>query len=172
MSAPANLLAEEGCLPAALLKSMASLSFYHAAPAIRREHRRSAASMKYFFPAPTCVMKYHSAPLIPHKSALMSAPANLLAEEGCLPAAEISMASLSFYHAAPAIRREHRRSAASMKYFFPAPANLLAEEGCLPAALLKKSALEKNISWMQRYAFRQEISRRGHEGGFVRNERC
>ncbi|WP_256922803.1 hypothetical protein, partial [Klebsiella pneumoniae] len=26
-------------------------------------------------------MKYHSAPLIPHKSALMSAPANLLAEE-------------------------------------------------------------------------------------------
>ncbi len=32
-------------------------------------------------------MKYHSAPLIPHKSALMSAPANLLAEEVCLPAA-------------------------------------------------------------------------------------
>mgnify|MGYP006896719371 CR=1 FL=1 len=31
-------------------------------------------------------MKYHSAPLIPHKSALMSAPANLLAEEAvCLP---------------------------------------------------------------------------------------
>ncbi|HBU3977878.1 TPA: amino acid deaminase, partial [Klebsiella pneumoniae] len=50
-------------------------------------------------------MKYHSAPLIPHKSALMSAPANLL-----------------------------------------------AEEVCLPAALLKKSALENNISWMQRYA--------------------
>jgi hypothetical protein len=32
-------------------------------------------------------MKYHSDTLIPHKSAVMSAPANLLAEEVCLPAA-------------------------------------------------------------------------------------
>ncbi|MFH0403988.1 amino acid deaminase, partial [Klebsiella quasipneumoniae] len=60
-------------------------------------------------------MKYHSAPLIPHKSALMSAPANLL-----------------------------------------------AEEGCLPAALLKKSALEKNISWMQRYADARGVSLAPH----------
>jgi hypothetical protein len=66
----------------------APAKFYHAAPAIRREHRRSAASMKYFFPAPTFLAaRQDSAPLIPHKSALMSAPANLLAEEGCLPAA-------------------------------------------------------------------------------------
>lgn len=60
-------------------------------------------------------MKYHSAPLIPHKSALMSAPANLL-----------------------------------------------AEEGCLPAALLKKSALENNISWMQRYADARGVSLAPH----------
>ena len=39
-------------------------------------------------------MKYHSAPLIPHKSALMSAPANLLAEEGCLPAALLKKSAL------------------------------------------------------------------------------
>ena len=32
-------------------------------------------------------MKYHSDTLIPHKAAIMSAPANLLAEEVCLPAA-------------------------------------------------------------------------------------
>lgn len=50
-------------------------------------------------------MKYHSDTLIPHKAAVMSAPANLL-----------------------------------------------AEEVCLPAALLKKTALENNIAWMQRYA--------------------
>lgn len=60
-------------------------------------------------------MKYHSAPLIPHKSALMSAPANLL-----------------------------------------------AEEVCLPAALLKKSALENNISWMQRYADARGVSLAPH----------
>jgi hypothetical protein len=39
-------------------------------------------------------MKYHSAPLIPHKSALMSAPANLLAEEVCLPAALLKKSAL------------------------------------------------------------------------------
>lgn len=60
-------------------------------------------------------MKYHSAPIIPHKSALMSAPANLL-----------------------------------------------AEEVCLPAALLKKSALENNISWMQRYADARGVSLAPH----------
>ncbi|STV83220.1 D-serine deaminase [Klebsiella michiganensis] len=32
-------------------------------------------------------MKYHSDTLIPHKAAVMAAPANLLAEEVCLPAA-------------------------------------------------------------------------------------
>lgn len=32
-------------------------------------------------------MKYHQDTLIPHKAAVMSAPANLLAEEVCLPAA-------------------------------------------------------------------------------------
>ncbi|STW31815.1 D-serine deaminase [Klebsiella michiganensis] len=32
-------------------------------------------------------MKYHSDTLIPHKAAAMAAPANLLAEEVCLPAA-------------------------------------------------------------------------------------
>ncbi|STU90019.1 D-serine deaminase [Klebsiella michiganensis] len=30
-------------------------------------------------------MKYHSDTLIPHKAAVMAAPANLLAEEVCLP---------------------------------------------------------------------------------------
>ncbi len=39
-------------------------------------------------------MKYHSAPLIPHNSALMSAPANLLAEEVCLPAALLKKSAL------------------------------------------------------------------------------
>lgn len=34
-------------------------------------------------------MKYHSEPLVPHKSALMQMPANLLAEDVCLPAAII-----------------------------------------------------------------------------------
>lgn len=32
-------------------------------------------------------MKYHSDTLVPHKSAVMACPANLLAEEVCLPAA-------------------------------------------------------------------------------------
>ncbi|HFS6025727.1 TPA: amino acid deaminase, partial [Raoultella ornithinolytica] len=50
-------------------------------------------------------MKYHSDTLVPHKSAVMACPANLL-----------------------------------------------AEEVCLPAALVKKTALENNIAWMQRYA--------------------
>lgn len=60
-------------------------------------------------------MKYHSTPLIPHKSAVMSAPANLL-----------------------------------------------AEEVCLPAALLKRKALENNISWMQRYADARGVSLAPH----------
>jgi D-serine deaminase-like pyridoxal phosphate-dependent protein len=60
-------------------------------------------------------MKYHSTPLIPHKSAVMSAPANLL-----------------------------------------------AEEVCLPAALLKRTALENNISWMQRYADARGVSLAPH----------
>jgi D-serine deaminase-like pyridoxal phosphate-dependent protein len=60
-------------------------------------------------------MKYHSTPLIPHKSAVMSAPANLL-----------------------------------------------AEEVCLPAALLKSTALENNISWMQRYADARGVSLAPH----------
>ena len=60
-------------------------------------------------------MKYHSTSLIPHKSAVMSAPANLL-----------------------------------------------AEEVCLPAALLKRTALENNISWMQRYADARGVSLAPH----------
>lgn len=60
-------------------------------------------------------MKYHSDTLIPHKSAVMSAPANLL-----------------------------------------------AEEVCLPAALLKKTALENNIAWMQRYADARGVSLAPH----------
>ncbi|EJY1762071.1 TPA: amino acid deaminase [Klebsiella oxytoca] len=60
-------------------------------------------------------MKYHSDTLIPHKAAIMSAPANLL-----------------------------------------------AEEVCLPAALLKKTALENNIAWMQRYADARGISLAPH----------
>ena len=39
-------------------------------------------------------MKYHSEPLVPHKSALMQMPANLLAEDVCLPAAIIKKQAL------------------------------------------------------------------------------
>ena len=60
-------------------------------------------------------MKYHSDTLIPHNAAIMSAPANLL-----------------------------------------------AEEVCLPAALLKKTALENNIAWMQRYADARGVSLAPH----------
>lgn len=60
-------------------------------------------------------MKYHSDTLIPHKAAIMSVPANLL-----------------------------------------------AEEVCLPAALLKKTALENNIAWMQRYADARGVSLAPH----------
>ncbi|HIG8366284.1 TPA: amino acid deaminase [Klebsiella oxytoca] len=60
-------------------------------------------------------MKYHCDTLIPHKAAIMSAPANLL-----------------------------------------------AEEVCLPAALLKKTALENNIAWMQRYADARGVSLAPH----------
>lgn len=60
-------------------------------------------------------MKYHQDTLIPHKAAVMSAPANLL-----------------------------------------------AEEVCLPAALLKKTALENNIAWMQRYADARGVSLAPH----------
>lgn len=60
-------------------------------------------------------MKYHSDTLIPHKAAIMSAPANLL-----------------------------------------------AEEVCFPAALLKKTALENNIAWMQRYADARGVSLAPH----------
>ncbi|CAA0167369.1 amino acid deaminase [Klebsiella oxytoca] len=60
-------------------------------------------------------MKYHSDTLIPHKAAIMFAPANLL-----------------------------------------------AEEVCLPAALLKKTALENNIAWMQRYADARGVSLAPH----------
>lgn len=60
-------------------------------------------------------MKYHSDTLVPHKSAVMACPANLL-----------------------------------------------AEEVCLPAALVKKTALENNIAWMQRYADTRGISLAPH----------
>lgn len=60
-------------------------------------------------------MKYHSDTLIPHKAAIMSAPANLL-----------------------------------------------AEDVCLPAAVLKKTALENNIGWMQRYADARGVSLAPH----------
>mgnify|MGYP002792081182 FL=1 len=60
-------------------------------------------------------MKYHSDTLIPHKAAVMSEPANLL-----------------------------------------------AEDICLPAALLKKTALENNIAWMQRYADARGVSLAPH----------
>ncbi|HFF8586569.1 TPA: amino acid deaminase [Raoultella ornithinolytica] len=60
-------------------------------------------------------MKYHSDTLVPHKSAVMACPANLL-----------------------------------------------AEEVCLPAALVKKTALENNIVWMQRYADTRGVSLAPH----------
>lgn len=60
-------------------------------------------------------MKYHSDTLVPHKSAVMACPANLL-----------------------------------------------AEEVCLPAALVKKTALENNIAWMQRYADTRGVSLAPH----------
>ncbi|TCW12962.1 D-serine deaminase-like pyridoxal phosphate-dependent protein [Raoultella sp. BIGb0138] len=60
-------------------------------------------------------MKYHSDTLVPHKSAVMSSPANLL-----------------------------------------------AEDVCLPAALVKKTALENNIRWMQRYADARGVSLAPH----------
>lgn len=60
-------------------------------------------------------MKYHSDPVIPHKSAL------------CF-----------------------------------SPANVLAEDVCLPAAVIKKSALENNIHWMQRYADARGVSLAPH----------
>lgn len=60
-------------------------------------------------------MKYHSDTLVPHKSAVMACPANLL-----------------------------------------------AEEVCLPAALVKKTALENNIAWMQHYADTRGVSLAPH----------
>lgn len=60
-------------------------------------------------------MKYHSDTLVPHKSAVMACPANLL-----------------------------------------------SEEVCLPAALVKKTALENNIAWMQRYADTRGVSLAPH----------
>ena len=39
-------------------------------------------------------MKYHSDTLIPHKAAVMAAPANLLAEEVCLPATLLKKTAL------------------------------------------------------------------------------
>jgi len=60
-------------------------------------------------------MKYHPDTLVPHKSAVMACPANLL-----------------------------------------------AEEVCLPAALVKKTALENNIAWMQRYADTRGVSLAPH----------
>lgn len=60
-------------------------------------------------------MKYHSDTLVPHKSAVMACPANLL-----------------------------------------------AEEVCLPAELVKKTALENNIAWMQRYADTRGVSLAPH----------
>ncbi len=56
-------------------------------------------------------MKYHPDTLVPHKSAVMNAPANIL-----------------------------------------------AEDVCLPAAIIKQSALENNILWMQRYADARGVS--------------
>lgn len=60
-------------------------------------------------------MKYHSDTLVPHKSAVMACPANLL-----------------------------------------------SEEVCLPAALVKKTALENNNAWMQRYADTRGVSLAPH----------
>lgn len=42
------------------------------------------------------------------------------------------------------------------------PANVLAEDVCLPAAVIKKSALENNIRWMQRYADARGVSLAPH----------
>ncbi|PLR51536.1 amino acid deaminase [Chimaeribacter arupi] len=42
------------------------------------------------------------------------------------------------------------------------PANVLREEVCLPAALIKKTALENNIQWMQRYADVRGVSLAPH----------
>lgn len=42
------------------------------------------------------------------------------------------------------------------------PANVLADHVCLPAALIKKSALESNIAWMQGYANRRGVSLAPH----------
>lgn len=42
------------------------------------------------------------------------------------------------------------------------PANLLHEDVCLPAAVIKKTALENNIRWMQRYADTRGVSLAPH----------
>lgn len=42
------------------------------------------------------------------------------------------------------------------------PANLLREDVCLPAAVIKKTALENNIRWMQRYADTRGVSLAPH----------
>ena len=42
------------------------------------------------------------------------------------------------------------------------PASVLAEDVCLPAAVIKKSALENNIRWMQRYADARGVSLAPH----------
>ena len=42
------------------------------------------------------------------------------------------------------------------------PANMLNEDVCLPAAVIKKSALENNIEWMQRYADTRGVSLAPH----------
>lgn len=42
------------------------------------------------------------------------------------------------------------------------PANILNEDVCLPAAVIKKSALENNIRWMQRYADARGVSLAPH----------
>lgn len=42
------------------------------------------------------------------------------------------------------------------------PANILNEDVCLPAAIIKKTALENNIAWMQRYADTRGVSLAPH----------
>lgn len=42
------------------------------------------------------------------------------------------------------------------------PANILNEDVCLPAAVIKKTALENNIQWMQRYADTRGVSLAPH----------
>jgi len=42
------------------------------------------------------------------------------------------------------------------------PANILNEDVCLPAAVIKKTALENNIHWMQRYADTRGVSLAPH----------